>query len=293
MLSTLLPFRDREACSTTAASARSILCLSFGVFILHTFTSEAGAWRKNSLRENTCAVPPPTHFYDVPSPLFYASIERKFDMLDAWTRRYHADYADRTWGIASIQRYAMVKTKFIFETLITAFPLSVETTVCELGFNAGHSSILFLETLPKAKVFSFDIGEGTFTIPNKDMLKGVYGPRFEFVLGDSAKTLPGFVGEVECDVAFADGQKGFDMRYADVLALSRISKKGALLFLDEVSDSACASGKASERECSLSTSTYSGETLAYNRLVREGVIDVTNCIETKTKNDGFCVASFK
>lgn len=47
---------------------------------------------------------------------YYDSIERKFDFLDAWTRRSRENYRDRMWGIASISLYAGVKTRFIFDT---------------------------------------------------------------------------------------------------------------------------------------------------------------------------------
>jgi hypothetical protein len=98
---------------------------------------------------------------------YYGAIERKFDMLDAWTRRSHEGYRDRTWGVASVQRYAMTKTRFIFATLTAAFDPSAAVTVCELGFNAGHSAMLFLETLPNARVVSFDLGDTRWALENK------------------------------------------------------------------------------------------------------------------------------
>jgi len=229
---------------------------------------------------------------------YYNAIERKFDLLDSWTRRSHENYRDRKWSMASISRYAGVKTRFIFETLTAAFAPSASVTVCELGFNAGHSSLLFLETLPNARIVSFDLGETSLEQENKDLLKSVYGARFEYVQGDSADTMPRFVGKLLCDVAFADGYKSFAKRYGDMQSFRKLSRKGALAFLDEVSDGDCASGRVPEARCTFNSShfsvehDYSEESRAYNRLVAEKAIVVDSCVETPTPGDGFCLARF-
>jgi hypothetical protein len=130
------------------------------------------------------------------------------------------------------------------------------------------------------------------------MLKSVYGPRFEYVQGDSTTTMPTFAGKLKCDVAFADGYKSFEKRYADMQNFRKLSKVGALAFLDEVSGSACASGSVPEAQCVFNSSmydvehNYAEESRAYNRLVHEGVIAVDACIETPTPGDGFCLARF-
>lgn len=225
------------------------------------------------------------------SAAYYQTIERKFDFLDAWTRRNHAGYKDRTWGIASLSLYETAKTKFIFDTIGKASAsINTPLVICELGFNAGHSAVLFLETLPFAKVYSFDLGDVIWSGQNKDLLKEIYGARFEYIVGDSVNTMPEFIGVLECDIAFADGQKDYEKRYLDMLSFSRLSKKGALIFLDEISDENCAMGKVPEAQCA--PTHYYEETKAYNRLVHDGIIAVDSCITTKTPSDGFCVARF-
>ena len=38
-------------------------------------------------------------------------------------------------------------------------------TICETGFNAGHSSLIWLLANPTAKVYSFDLGEHDYSRP--------------------------------------------------------------------------------------------------------------------------------
>jgi hypothetical protein len=110
--------------------------------------------------------------------------------------------------------------------------------------------------------------------------------------------MPKYVGKLQCDVAFADGYKSFAKRYADMQNFRKLSRKGALAFLDEVSDGECASGRVPEAQCVFNSSRfhvehdYSEESRAYNRLVAEKAIAVDACIETPTPGDGFCLARF-
>ena len=64
------------------------------------------------------------------------------------------------WGIFA-PRLQQTKTRFLHEWLCRYIargrPMA---TICELGFMAGHSAMLFLETARTAKVVSFDVRVG-------------------------------------------------------------------------------------------------------------------------------------
>ena len=80
-------------------------------------------------------------------------------------------------------------------------------TICEVGFYAGHSAFIWLNSNPKVKVFSFDRG-GVFEIANE--LKVIFPHRFQLILGPSQKTVPEFHiknTNVKCDIVFIDGSK--------------------------------------------------------------------------------------
>merc|ERR1719515_691716 len=55
--------------------------------------------------------------------------------------------------------------------------------ICEVGFNAGHSAMLFLLSNPRVKVYSFDLGLHPYTTPATALLSAQFPGRFEFVKG--------------------------------------------------------------------------------------------------------------
>lgn len=226
----------------------------------------------------------------------YLAIERKFDLLDAFTRASgyvgHEGYSDRMWGIASLHLYAQAKTQFVFRTLRKHFSkAAVPPTICELGFNAGHSALLMLEALPDAKLVSFDLGDADWADANQKLLAFMYAPRFRYIKGDSAETVRA-AADLKCDAFFIDGSKSTEARYADVLNFRSLSRPGAILFMDEVSSEACARGTMSETDCIATTGSYAPTTIAYNRLSKEGTISVDACVTTPTIGDAFCCATF-
>ena len=80
-------------------------------------------------------------------------------------------------------------------------------TICETGFNLGHSSLLWLTANRKAKVYSFDLGEHKYVVPAANYISRHYPDRFQLFLGDSRDTLPNFFSKnnVACDMFFVDG----------------------------------------------------------------------------------------
>lgn len=64
-------------------------------------------------------------------------------------------------GWISKYKYGSTKSSFIFnETCAHAHASPCELLqICEIGFNAGHTALLFLEAAPAARVLSFDLGD--------------------------------------------------------------------------------------------------------------------------------------
>merc|ERR1719491_259370 len=81
-------------------------------------------------------------------------------------------------------------------------------TVCETGFNAGHSAMLWLNSNPDVRLFSFDLGSYPYSLPAAGFMQKEFPERFTFVQGDSSLTLPAFRianPHVTCDVSVVDG----------------------------------------------------------------------------------------
>jgi len=85
--------------------------------------------------------------------------------------------------------------------------------VCEVGFNAGHSTLLWLIEDPRVRVRAFDLGIHWYSKHVVGFFDEVYGPgRVDVVFGDSQETLPTFAAAFNsssppefCDLTFVDG----------------------------------------------------------------------------------------
>lgn len=95
------------------------------------------------------------------------------------------------------------KTRFLYEGVCRLAQQGRANTICEVGFNAGLSSLLLLEAAPTAHVVSFDLGDMPWSGYAANALREAYPPR-RFggaIFGPSAHTIPKFDGK--CDVMCA------------------------------------------------------------------------------------------
>jgi hypothetical protein len=104
------------------------------------------------------------------------------------------------------------------------------TNICEIGFNAGHSSMLMLlgrENTP-LNFTIFDIGHHSYTKPSFEYIKSQFSHvNFEYVEGDSTVTMPEWINNHKdligkYDVVHVDGGHydfciSNDMKNADLL----------------------------------------------------------------------------
>jgi hypothetical protein len=140
--------------------------------------------------------------------------------------------------------------------------LQASTKICEIGFNAGHSTMLMLLGRDKKSLdFTvFDIGQHDYTRPCLKYMKEKYeNVSFEYVEGDSTVTMPEWIeknpGSLGVyDVVHVDGGHTEhcienDMKNSDLLV-----KSGGILIVDDTNcdfinacvDRYLASGKYSE-----------------------------------------------
>ena len=81
-------------------------------------------------------------------------------------------------------------------------------TVCETGFNAGHSAFMWLNANPDLVVYSFDIDVHNYTRPMVYKLQSMFPGRLHLTYGDSRNSIPHFrweCPEVQCDLVIVDG----------------------------------------------------------------------------------------
>lgn len=134
--------------------------------------------------------------------------------------------------------------KIIFEGNCSDIPEQLEylsslvkqnniVNILEVGFNAGHSSTLFLESNPNSKVISFDICEHPYVDKAKNDIDILYPNRHTLIRGDSRLTIPNFITDITFDLIFIDGGHSEEVAMADLLNCKRLATKDTIIVLDD------------------------------------------------------------
>lgn len=108
--------------------------------------------------------------------------------------------------------------------------------IAEIGFNAGHTSEIFLESARNSKVVSFDINQHFYTKPAADFMQAKYGDRFQFVEGDSQKTVKAYFKahpDEKFDLIYIDGCHLFDFCMNDIINCKSLAHKDTVLWIDD------------------------------------------------------------
>ena len=107
--------------------------------------------------------------------------------------------------------------------------------VMEIGFNAGHSSELFLQTNPNINVTSFDIGQYNCVNVGKKFIDEKFPGRHTLIKGDSLKTVPEFTSknDIKFDVIFIDGGHTYEVSKGDIINCKPLAHKETMVILDD------------------------------------------------------------
>ncbi len=139
-----------------------------------------------------------------------------------------------------------------------------QKSVLEIGFNAGHSAVLFLEGAGAAAdglTFTvFDLAEHAYVQPCLEYVHRAFTKtNIQYFEGDSTKTLPAFLAanpdkKGTYDVVHVDGGHDRDIVLSDVSAAVDLVRVGGLMILDdtnipyisEIADACITSGAFTE-----------------------------------------------
>jgi hypothetical protein len=113
--------------------------------------------------------------------------------------------------------------------------------ICEIGFNAGHSSLLMLLGRDKTQLeFTiFDIGQHPYTKPSIEYMKSKFTHvNFEYIEGDSTITMPKWIYEnkknIETyDIVHVDGGHSEHCISHDMKNTMMLVKKNGLVIIDD------------------------------------------------------------
>ena len=107
----------------------------------------------------------------------------------------------------------------------------------EIGFNAGHSSDLFLSVTSRTKVVSFDIMEHSYARIGKQYIDMKYPGRHLLIEGNSLISVPDFSQKHPAflfDLIFIDGGHDFNTAYHDIVNMKKLSSTHTLVIIDDI-----------------------------------------------------------
>ncbi len=112
--------------------------------------------------------------------------------------------------------------------------------IMEIGFNAGHSLLLFLLNAPTAEFTVFDICEHKYTRPCFNYLTAAF-PQAKLTLieGDSTVTLPQYIAANSSalfDLVHVDGGHLESVARSDMAAAIQLCTTNGIIILDDTQD---------------------------------------------------------
>lgn len=194
----------------------------------------------------------PLHAEDAPHHA--PQLQHLFAQLDLGVARFALEHPyhgkNRTEKFAA-ERAAMIRTGSIAVDLTQqAFYWRVAASpavrhICEVGFNAGHSTALWLSANPTATVDTFDLFNPHLTgfmQANLLFLQRLFPGRLTAHIGDSLRTIPAANLLPSCDLVHVDGRHSYDNTRQDTINFMRISHPSTLYLFDDQCDPLKCSG---------------------------------------------------
>lgn len=105
--------------------------------------------------------------------------------------------------------------------------------ILEIGFNAGHSCLLYLLANPKAIIYCFDICEHEYVRPCFNYLLNTFKARMYLIEGDSTKTLLEFEPTYHPTLYHIDGCHFYNVAIHDIENIHNMARIGDILVLDD------------------------------------------------------------
>jgi hypothetical protein len=108
--------------------------------------------------------------------------------------------------------------------------------ILEIGFNAGHSSMLMLMMNPKCTIQAFDICYHPYVIPCLDYINRHFGNRIELIVGNSHSTITRFKAnhpEYKYDAIHIDGLHEYTHANFDYFMTRSMGKLGSIVIFDD------------------------------------------------------------
>ena len=109
-------------------------------------------------------------------------------------------------------------------------------TILEIGFNAGHSSFLFLSS-SQSQVISFDLNAHPYVSFAKKYIDQHFPKRHELILGNSLQTIPLYIYKNKgktFDLIFIDGGHEEKVAKLDLQNCRKLAHPNTIVVMDDV-----------------------------------------------------------
>eukprot|EP00200_Dunaliella_tertiolecta_P007667 CAMPEP_0202382330 /NCGR_PEP_ID=MMETSP1127-20130417/42415_1 /ASSEMBLY_ACC=CAM_ASM_000462 /TAXON_ID=3047 /ORGANISM="Dunaliella tertiolecta, Strain CCMP1320" /LENGTH=334 /DNA_ID=CAMNT_0048981515 /DNA_START=151 /DNA_END=1152 /DNA_ORIENTATION=+ len=109
--------------------------------------------------------------------------------------------------------------------------------VCEIGFNAGHSSTVWMTARPDIHLHSFDMGAKDYSFPVAKFMSDKFPGRITFTWGNSLETVPSRIPELrdKCDIVVVDGGHDAATAWQDTVNMRELANpEFAIFVIDDV-----------------------------------------------------------
>lgn len=158
------------------------------------------------------------------------------------------------------------------------------SSICEIGFNAGHGADVFLRN-SRAHVVSFDIGEHSYVDVAKQYIDKTYPGRHTLVKGNSNVTVPKFIEDnpgVTFDLIFVDGGHAFDTALADLQNCRGLAHPDSVVAMDDTIFSSAQKAHWNE-----------GPSLAWASMLQSGAVYETEASKEYMQYRGMSVGKYR
>jgi len=109
--------------------------------------------------------------------------------------------------------------------------------ILEIGFNAGHSTLLFLLSNPECTVQAFDLGNHSYARPCCEYLQEQFPGRLNVLWGDSTVTIPLYIvdhiNDPKFDVLHLDGGHMSHVARSDFRYTRLLSHEDSWVIIDD------------------------------------------------------------
>lgn len=130
----------------------------------------------------------------------------------------------------------VVSTAFAKKRLNLFHLSSTARNILEIGFNAGHSTLLYLLSNPSSQIYLFDLGEHSYSYECFRYLNEIFPGRLHIVWGSSLETVKNFEKTQKFDFIHIDGGHTRFIAESDIHNCRKFATKYTNVVFDDSND---------------------------------------------------------